>query len=134
MRTVSLVMLIFLSGSVAARAETYMVTGQMRGFFCRYLGFVCSFKQVDAVSFGDDALHHVTSSFPAVTDFKEDKGTSDSGRCWINTKTSEQDYGWLAAIKDKITGVPVFHALKPDGTYDNLGTPDFVVFACRRVS
>lgn len=48
----------------AAEHYHYTVTGPLKGSFCRYVGFVCSFRNVDAVSFGSDELHHITDKFP----------------------------------------------------------------------
>jgi hypothetical protein len=130
-----LMVFMFLLGGAApvAMAEQYLVTGEVKGSFCRYFGFVCKFQNVDAVSFGDDQMHAITHAFPDVSDFKADPGTPDRGRCWIRTQTDQQTFGWLAVLKDYVAGVPTFYAAKDDGTYDVLGTPEFVVFPCIRV-
>ncbi len=116
----------------AENAETYIVDGPIQGSFCRYLGFVCSSKKVDAVTFGNDDLHTITTSFPKVTDFRANSGSDDQGLCWIQTKSSQREEGWGAILKDFRTGVPTFYAARPDGSYEKLGTPDYVVFKCQR--
>jgi hypothetical protein len=48
-------------------------------------------------------------------------------------KTDESRLGWWAVLWDWYAHAPVFYASKPDGSIDKLGSPEFVVFKCRRL-
>jgi hypothetical protein len=42
---------VLVAGGAGADDRTaYVVDGEVKGFFCRYFGFVCGFKRVDALT------------------------------------------------------------------------------------
>jgi hypothetical protein len=118
------VLLFFFLLTSPARAEQYVASGGFSGSFCGYLGFACSYRQIDALSTSTMAPTPLRRFYPDVSEFK---GDENSGQCWINLPT-----GYLARIWDWWSDSPTFLARKADGTFENLGRPDFIVFACRK--
>jgi hypothetical protein len=121
---------LLLISTPALAADVYIVDGKVQGFFCRYFGFVCSLKNVDALSIGNDAAKPIPLAYADVSEYKVTQ--EGKGRCWITTKTDESEYGWLAVLWDWWTNAPTFYALGSNGTYDKLGSPNFIVFSCTK--
>ncbi len=125
-----LVLLLLLLPSQCLAQDAYYIDGEVKGFFCRYFGFVCNFKKVDAVSRPKEEPRPLPVGYTSVDQYKLTK--DGEPRCWVNTKADESKYGWWAVLWDWWTDAPVFYAAKDDGTFDKLGTPEFIVFRCRK--
>ena len=80
--------ILLLANSTAQASETYTVDGEVRSFFFHYFVFVCSFKNVDAMSIGKDGPKPIPSYFSTVTNYKVMQDGEAS--CSITTKTDEK--------------------------------------------
>jgi hypothetical protein len=125
-----LILLLLLIPSSAAAEDIYVVNGAVRGFFCRFFGMVCAFKKVDGLAVGKEDPRPLPPAFAQVSEHKSDR---DGQRCWITTKADASRLGWWATLLDWWNEAPTFYAVREDGTYDELGSPEFIVFSCAKL-
>jgi hypothetical protein len=134
----SLVLVLALSmvASHCAWAD-YSVRSEVRGYFCpsNLVAISCWFERVDAVASAGATVSVIADRFTEVSEFKPDpKG--DGGRCFISLKGDPSRWGWLASGYNQTAGVPQFYKKRQGASeqYENLGTPEYIVFRCQRTA
>lgn len=127
-----LLILSFTTPGAHASDEIYVVDGEMKGFFCRFFGMACTFKTIHAVSKPHDPPRALPPAYNSVTSSRITK--DGELRCRIDTKADEAKYGEWAERWNWLTEAPHFYAAKEDGTFDNLGLAEFIVFNCKKVA
>ena len=125
--------LFLLFGACAAHAadELYVVDGEMKGLFCRFFGMACTFKTIHAVSRPNEPPRALPLAYNSVSSSRTTK--EGDLRCRIDTKADESKYGKFAEHWNYLTQAPIFYAAKDNGSFENLGMADFIVFNCRRL-
>lgn len=106
----------------------YTRKGDARGSFCTFFGFACTFKVVDAVATPPQRPQPLPTRFAEIS---SKRPTSDGLRCWVNVKPNTGWLGWFSEIYYWFFAAPfpVYYA-RVDGNYQELGTPEFIVFSC----
>jgi hypothetical protein len=119
---VGLALVVLVAMSSRSQADYTVIPDTTKGSFCSGIGIkFCSFEKIDATVKGGQ-LFHRPERFQSVDEYRDN-------RCWINIRNS-----WLNwAIGD----VPVFYRYVKGprhelSSYENLGTPDYVVFGCEK--
>jgi hypothetical protein len=122
------VVLFVVTASTASRAEPgYVVEGYPRGYFCSYY-FFCKFLVVDGVKVGKGEIKELPSVYGDVSEYKAG-GDGRSALCWVKSKSR---WGWFAVLWDWWNDALVFYAKQEGGRFEKLGSPDFIVFECRK--
>lgn len=111
--------------------DVYKAESAVRGRYCSYGGFICSFKEVVAYDDGSGP-RELPTTYKTVEDFKPGK-EGEPGRCWITTKTDTRSLGWFSYFFDWWNEAPSFYGRKEGGGFEKLGAPEYVVFRCRKI-